>query len=130
MLVKQCTDLPLSKLLSKTCTGYAKYFNLKYGRIGQVFQDQFKAIAVDSNEYLVWLSAYIHSNPIVSGLVENSEDWQWSSYAEYLGSEWGVLCDKSLVRQQFQSVEDYKKFVLECTVLIREKKEMERLLLD
>ena len=56
--IKQCTELSISRLLSKVTTSYAKYFNLKYKRIGHLMQDQFKAILVDTNDYLLWLSAY------------------------------------------------------------------------
>ena len=130
LLIQQCTDLPLSKLISKVCTSYAKCFNANYGRVGQVFQDQFKAIAVEDNDYLIWLSAYIHSNPSVARLVKNIEDWPWSSYPEYLRDKKWALCDPNIIKGQFDSVESYSHFVLESANQIREKKNLNYFLFD
>src|SRR3989344_6862289 len=55
-LIQQKTDLPIGKLISKLCTGYSMVFNKKNERVGGLFQDQFKAVLVDSNEYLSWVS--------------------------------------------------------------------------
>ncbi len=30
---------------------------------------------------------YIHRNPVKRGLVENPEDWKWSSYRSYVAAE-------------------------------------------
>ncbi len=35
--------------------------------------------------------AYIHKNPVTRGLVENREDWKWSSYRWYMGDRSGVV---------------------------------------
>lgn len=59
--------------------GYAKYFNTKYIRVGPLFQGRFKARMVDSEEYLLHLSAYIHRNPKISHLLT----YPYSSYHEY-----------------------------------------------
>jgi putative transposase len=34
---------------------------------------------------------YIHRNPVVRGLVERPEDWQWSSFRHYLTGADGVV---------------------------------------
>jgi putative transposase len=34
---------------------------------------------------------YIHRNPVVRGLVERPEDWQWSSFRHYLSGADGVV---------------------------------------
>ena len=71
-LLRQNEDVPVNVFVHKICTGYSKYFNKKYERIGHVFQDQFKAVDVVTEEQLLWLSAYIHTNPVVAGLVAHS----------------------------------------------------------
>ncbi len=129
-LIQQKGEVPVSKFISKICTGYSKNFNKKHGRIGGLFQDQFKAVQVDSNEYLLWVSAYIHQNPKVAGLVENLSDWQWSSFADYTGERKGTLCKKNILTEQFKEDLNYKDFVEDTFDLIKEKKEMEYLLLD
>ena len=44
LLIEQCGDVSISKLLSKTCASYSKYINKKYTRVGHAFQDCFKAV--------------------------------------------------------------------------------------
>ena len=34
---------------------------------------------------------YIHRNPVVRGLVERPEDWQWSSFRHYLSGADGAV---------------------------------------
>jgi REP-associated tyrosine transposase len=34
---------------------------------------------------------YMHRNPVKRGLVENPEDWKWSSYCHYLTGMEGVV---------------------------------------
>lgn len=54
----------LSTFMSKLCTGYSMYFNKKYERTGALFQGKFKAEHANSDEYLKYLYAYIHLNPV------------------------------------------------------------------
>ncbi|PJE74354.1 MAG: hypothetical protein COV01_02550 [Candidatus Taylorbacteria bacterium CG10_big_fil_rev_8_21_14_0_10_41_48] len=79
LLLKQNSEIPISKLISKICTSFSKYFNLKYERVGSVFQDQFKSVLVESDEQIRWLIEYIHSNPVKAGIVSKAEDYLYSS---------------------------------------------------
>ncbi len=130
LLIRQNTDLPTSKLLLKICTSYSMYFNKKYQRVGHVFQDRFKQVLVNDNEYLKWLSAYIHQNPKVAGLVTNLDDYRWSSYPFFVGLREDRLCDKSIIYDQFGNSKGYKEFVESGYQLIKDKKGMEDILLD
>ena len=130
-LIKQNRELPISKLMLKVCTSYSKYFNKKYKSVGHIFQDQFKQIWVDDNSYLVWLSAYIHENPGVAGLVSNSRDYNWSSYSDFAGLNGGsIKCDRKIILEQFTSPKDYCGFVDSSREIIKERKDLESLLLD
>ena len=64
---------------------YAKKFNAKYERSGYLFEDRYKSILVDSENFALTLSKYIHLNPVKANLVAKPEDWKWSSYREMLG---------------------------------------------
>ena len=96
-LIQQNTDLDISKLMLKVCTGYSKYFNKKYKQTGGLFQAKFRAIQVEDTEYFLWLSAYIHTNPSVAKIIEDDREYIWSSYRDYLGKREGTLCDKSKI---------------------------------
>ena len=129
-LIRQDSDMPISQLVQKVCTSYAKYFNGKYERVGHIFQDRFKVVPVTTDAQLLWLSAYIHNNPVVAGVVEKAEDYIWSSYRDYLGLRQGKLCSPSIVLDQFSSIEDYRIFTEQAAGRIRSRKELEKLLLD
>jgi putative transposase len=110
ILIKQNTLIPISNLVSKICTSYSKYFNKKYDRVGHLFQDQFKAVNVNDDRYLLWLSAYIHLNPKLAGLCDPAE-YKWSSYREYIDDIEGGLCDSSIILERFKNRDEYVQFV-------------------
>lgn len=67
-------------------TKYVKYFNLKYQRVGPLFQSRYKGILIEKEEYLLHLSRYIHNNP--KEILKKNESlvsYPWSSYPAYLG---------------------------------------------
>lgn len=130
LLVRQIKELKISKLLSKVCTSYSKRFNKKYGHIGHVFQDQFKSILVEDNNQLLHLSAYIHSNPKASNLVEDLGDWRFNSYLNFINKEQYNLCSKNIVLDQFKDIKNYKKFVEDNIEKIKLIKDLNYALLD
>lgn len=111
LLIQQKTDLPITKLISKVCTGYSMYFNKENERIGAVFQDQFKSVMIENNEQLLWTSFYIHKNPLEAKLVKYPEDYKWGSYPEYFDfKKNNGLCNKSIIFEQFNSPEKYLNY--------------------
>lgn len=85
LLLEQCGDASISNLVSKLCTSFSMYINKKHERVGHVFQDQFKCVLIESNEQLMWTSAYIHINSVKDNIVVNPEEYLWSSYNEFTG---------------------------------------------
>ena len=131
LLIRQNGPTPVSKLISKICTSYSKYFNKKYERVGHVFQDAFKAIIVDSDSYLLWLSAYIHQNPAVGGLVNNLNDYEYSSYLDYIGIRKGTLCvQKTILDYCNSQSKRYEDFVMWNFDTINKQEDLKNLLLD
>jgi len=112
LLVRQNSEKPVYKLILSLHTSYSMYFNRKYDKVGHLFQGRFKQKPVDKNEYLLYLSSYIHLNPIVDGLVERLEDYQWSSYPDYIGLREGTLCDKEPILNG-QSLDRYRQLTEE-----------------
>jgi putative transposase len=58
-------------------------FNHRYRKdhpgCGHLWQGRFKSIPVQENDHLCRVIRYVERNPLRGGLVEQSEDWQWSS---------------------------------------------------
>ncbi|KKU28143.1 MAG: hypothetical protein UX80_C0035G0010 [Candidatus Amesbacteria bacterium GW2011_GWA2_47_11b] len=78
-LVKQTQAESIAKFTNSLCTRYTMYFNRKYNRVGPLYQGVYKAVLVTSEEQLLHLSRYIHSQ------ASQGEALQPCSYLEYLG---------------------------------------------
>ena len=101
----------VSTKMMRLSVSHTKAINKRYQRIGALFQGPFKAVYVDRNEYLLHLSRYIHLNPVTAGLVERPEDWEFSSYHEYIGLRNGTLPEPEIVLSQFPTQNAYREFV-------------------
>ena len=66
-------------------SGYAKALNREQGRTGSLFQQHTKAKLIASERHLISAVMYVHQNPLRAGLVRHLQDWEYSSYREYLG---------------------------------------------
>ena len=75
----------LSRVMHFINTAYSAYLNAKHGRCGHLFQGRYKSILVDAEAYALVLSRYIHLNPVKNGMVEDPEQYVWSSCQEYFG---------------------------------------------
>ncbi|OGR94355.1 MAG: hypothetical protein A2V88_17110 [Elusimicrobia bacterium RBG_16_66_12] len=76
--------VPLSQILQRLLTRYVSIFNHRHDRTGHLFQARYKAVLCVDAAYLLRLIAYIHDNPVRSGLAVKNEDWEWSSSGAYL----------------------------------------------
>lgn len=70
-LLLRSGSAPVSVFMGRLLTGYAGWFNKKYKRHGQLFQNRYKSILCQEDVYLKELIRYIHLNPLRAGLVEN-----------------------------------------------------------
>lgn len=111
-LLRQIRNKGITEFISKLSNSYTKYFNIKNKRIGPLFQGEFKAIHIETNEQLLHLSRYIHLNPLVSYITKDLEKYQFSSYGEYVRMNNNDICCKEVIISQFKSIQDYRQFIL------------------
>jgi len=83
LLIKDATN-QLEQIMKKIAGSYAYYFNVKYERIGHLFQDRFKSEVVEDDSYYLTVLRYIHQNPLKAGF-SKMECYPYSSYGEYAG---------------------------------------------
>jgi len=127
LILKQMSKDGIEKFMHKMGMGYAKYFNHKYKRSGVLYQGHFQSIHIDSNEYLLYLSAYVNKNKFIHGY---KNDFNFSSLNEYLGKSKYNLCDKNIILKQFKNKEEYEKYLNVNAKHLKEKKEMQKYLLE
>jgi putative transposase len=97
----QTTQFPPGTIMKFINTKYAKYFNQKYHHSGHVFDKRYRKDLIDSSEYELELSKYIHLNPLKANMVERLEDYPWSSYPVYVGLINSSLVETSQILSYF-----------------------------
>jgi putative transposase len=68
-LLLRTGSVPIAVLMRRLLTGYAGWFNKKYKRHGQLFQNRYKSFLCQEDIYLKELVRYIHLNPLRAGIV-------------------------------------------------------------
>ena len=127
-ILQQLVDRGIEKFMHRLGVGFVKYFNQKYQRSGVLFQGPFKAVHVDSNEYLLHLSAYVNLNYKVHRLGNQVSKSSWDEYAGVLRENEKGFCEKDVILCQFNTVSEYKEFAEDSLEKIRERKDLEHLL--
>lgn len=130
ILIKQVGEGGITEFMRKILNSYTKYFNVKYRRVGPLFQGGFKAVLVDNDIHLMHLSRYIHLNPYVIKLCQNVEDYKYSSYPHYCGVTSDKLCVDETVLSNFKDKADYQKFVEGHADYAKDLEIMKHLLLE
>lgn len=125
----------MSQYMQKVNTQYAKYYNYKEnGRVGYVFRDRYISEPIKHEKYLIRCINYIHSNPVKAGMVMKQEDYQYSSYNDYINGKklrmlseiLGVKYDVEILKHTveidvFKDIDNNSKEVIE-TIMIESLK--------
>lgn len=132
MILRQKVKNGISKFMGKVGNGFAQHFNFKNKRSGALFEGRFKAKHINSNDYLLHLSAYVNLNNRVHKIEEF--DKFKSSWSEYISNEKGICSSKGIILEQFNGKKDYTFFAKSSLEDILERKrmfkEIENLLLE
>ena len=129
LLAKETVEGGLSKFIGKVSTGYSMYFNKKHNRSGSLFQGRFQAKHIQNDEYLKYIFAYTHLNPIKliepnwkeSGIKNKlvAQDflsrYSYSSYFDYIGIQRleQKILNKKAFPNYFNKVKDFNDFILD-----------------
>jgi len=62
---------PITQIMRRLLTGYAVTFNRRHRRYGRLFQNRYKSILCQEDNYLLELVRYIHLNPLRAGIVKD-----------------------------------------------------------
>jgi len=109
LMIRPRIESGLTVFMRKLGTGYTNYFNLRYKRVGSLFQGIYKQRPITTDEHFNWLPHYIHSNPF-DGSPTSITEYPWSSYGEYAGmSKYPDIVDTSFLSSWFESSENFKK---------------------
>ena len=82
-LLLRTGSVPIASVMRRLLTGYAVRFNRKHRRHGHLFQNRYKSILCEEDRYLKQLVAYIHLNPVRTGIVEDVAALKVFAYTGY-----------------------------------------------
>jgi REP element-mobilizing transposase RayT len=81
-------------------SSYTRAINKQEDRTGSLFQQNAKAKSLeDAADYHFICFHYIHQNPMRARLVPRMEDWEFSSFRDYIGLRNGTLCNQALAKE-------------------------------
>lgn len=128
LLVKERDPVGISIFMRKLLTAYSMYFNTKYERKGRLFESSYQSRHVDYDEYLKYLFAYIHLNPVKiidpywkEGIKDREKaikyisDYQFSSFADYVEGkrEEGIILSRDKFPNYFPEQGDFTTAMFE-----------------
>jgi len=87
----------ISKFMLKLMTAYSMYFNTKNERSGPLFTRPFRSRHIDTDPYMRWIFAYIHTNP----LELHQRNWKQSGLTNFDAAK------TFLQRYMYSSFPDY-----------------------
>jgi putative transposase len=111
----------ISSVMRKLLTWYALYFNRRHHRTGHLFENRYKSILCDEDNYLLALVRYIHLNPVRAKIIETMEQldrYPWSGHRAILGKTESAWMDVNSVLAEFGGTKkkaraEYRRFVRE-----------------
>ena len=135
MILRQRVNGGVSEFMRRIGTGFTQHFNFRYKRSGALFQGKFKAKHINSNEYLLHLSAYVNLNNEIHKIKSDKKfRSSWNEYVYLRRKNNYVICKPKIILDQFTNLNEYKTFALSSLDDILERKQLfketEELLLD
>ena len=109
----------LSDFMRKLMTGYAVSYNRRHNRHGYLFQNRYKSIICEEENYLLELVRYIHLNPLRVGLAHTMDEldaYLYSGHSVIMGRSDHKWQDREYVLRLFGDKEgrakkEYWRFV-------------------
>jgi len=129
ILIRQIQPNGISRFMQKLLTAYSMYFNTKYERSGTLFEGRFKSKRAIHDNYLRYLFAYIHLNPVklidstwkekgIQNLQEARTQllhYDYSSYLDFIGKvrpEGTIVSNaKEFFPEYFEDYAEFDEFI-------------------
>ncbi len=128
ILIKAKNVNNISDFMRLVNGSYATYYNKKCDRVGFVFRSRFRSKVIMSEKSLFRCIKYIHMNPVSANIVQNEEEYKYSSYINFKNNfglysleklNYMLKLDKEFLNRDFQindKEETYTKEVLNAYI--------------
>lgn len=116
LLLKEGKE-PLEQVMRRICGSYVYWYNRKYERVGNLFQDRYGSEPVEDDAYFLIALRYIYQNPVKAGLVTSVGEYTWSNYREYIDKD--KMTDVDFVLDMFnpnreKAIRNFMEYVNEA----------------
>ena len=101
------TEEALSRAIGEAHRRYTRRINFRERWRGHLWQERFASFPMDE-QYLLATARYIEMNPVAAELVQNPEDYRWSSALAHLAGEDDGLAQVSPL---LELVPDWRSFL-------------------
>ena len=109
-----CIETPdenIGDIMRDINSEYVVYFNRKYQRKGRLFEGPYQDKVVNDPFYFLILISYIHSNPLAAKLIQEFDEWPWSSYRSYIQNQnLYLLVDHSKTLKLLKNTNNFIEF--------------------
>src|SRR3990172_9198519 len=111
----------ISSVMRKLLTWYAQDYNRRHNRTGHLFENRYKSILCEEDNYLLALVRYIHLNPLRAQIIktiEELDDYKWSGHRAIIGKAKNPWMDAEYILNQFdntrrKALHAYREFMSE-----------------
>jgi len=111
----------ISAVMRKLLTWYAQYYNRRHKRTGHLFENRYKSILCDEDNYLLALVRYIHLNPLRANIVKTIGElnrYPFCGHRAIMAKSKYLWMDTDHVLLQFgnnrrKGLTEYRKFMRE-----------------
>lgn len=122
IMLRQKTENGITEFTRKLGTGYTNYFNLKYQRVGPLFQGKFKSVLLEKENHFIHLPHYIHLNPLdlfmpewkaqripdIPKALAFLKNYRWSSLPDYLGiKNFSTITERKFLQECIGGPKDF-----------------------
>jgi len=111
----------ISRFMRRLLSGYAVWFNRRHQRSGHLFQNRYKSILCEEDQYLLELVRYIHLNPLRASVVKSVAEldhYEWSGHGVLVGKNRNGWQETRYILERFglqkrRAIRSYRRFIEE-----------------
>ena len=100
LLIREGNEVSMGDIFRHIGSAFVYWYNIKYERVGHLFQDRYKSEPIEDESYLLTVFRYILMNPVKAGLCGKAEEYPYSSAGEYLKGINGIT-DTSYIKGMY-----------------------------
>jgi putative transposase len=106
----------LGRLMKRLAGRQTRYVNRRLVRSGTLWEGRYKSSPIQTDAYFLACCRYVELNPVRAGMVDDPDNYPWSSYCSRPASSAPGLLDehptyRALGRRPAERLQQYRQFV-------------------